>query len=189
VRGIPYRRQGEFYDGLHVPGVNKRGTGFFFHGISTAKIPGTGATLAQLTVAGYNGLNHILFGGSTYSGGDTRESDGLAGYYNFGSFKLVGGVVSEKVNGSQAKLNMDVIGVKVPLGTQANLGYLHSKAAHTRAAGTTFNISGDKVLLSYDLSKRTTTYMAWGKQRLDGKTTAGNELSSAITALGLKHNF
>jgi predicted porin len=159
------------------------------NGISTAKIPGTGATLAQLTVAGMNGLNHILFGGSTYAGGDTRESDGLAGYYNFGSFKLVGGVVSEKVNGSQAKLNMDVIGVKVPLGTQANLGYLHSKAAHTRAAGTTFNISGDKVLLSYDLSKRTTTYMAWGKQRLDGKTTAGNELSSAITALGLKHNF
>ncbi len=159
------------------------------NGINTATVGNTGATLAQLTVGGYNGLSHILYGGSTYAGGDTRESDGLAGYYNFGSFKLVGGVVSEKVNGSQAKLNMDVIGVKVPLGTQANLGYLHSKAAHTRAAGTTFNISGDKVLLSYDLSKRTTTYMAWGKQRLDGKTTAGNELSSAITALGLKHNF
>jgi predicted porin len=156
-------------------------------------VGGTGATLAQLTVGGYNGLNHILFGGSTYAGGHTRESDGLAGYYNFGAFKLVGGVVTEKVNGTQAKLDMDVIGVNIPLGEQANLGYLHSKAAHTRDSNVVtpkhFSISGDKVLLSYNLSKRTTTYYAWGKQRLDGKTAAGNEFSSAITALGLKHNF
>ena len=142
-----------------------------------------------MTVAGVNGLPHILYGGSTYAGGDTRESDGVAGFYNFGTFKLVGGFVAEKVKGSQAKLEMDVIGFKFPMGTQANLGYLYSKAAHTRAAGTTFNISGDKVLLTYDLSKRTTTYMAWGKQRLDGKTAAGYEFSSAITALGLKHSF
>jgi predicted porin len=159
------------------------------NGISTAKIPGTGATLAQLTVAGMNGLPHILYGGSTYAGGDTRESDGVAGYYNFGTFKLVGGFVTEKVKGSQAKLEMDVIGFKLPLGTQAHLGYLYSKAVHTRAAGTTFNISGDKVLLTYDLSKRTTSYLAWGKQRLDGKTTAGNEFSSQINAIGIQHKF
>lgn len=36
-RGIAYYRQGEFYDGLPVPGVIKRGKCFFFHGISTAK--------------------------------------------------------------------------------------------------------------------------------------------------------
>lgn len=36
-RGIPYYRQGEFYDNLPVPGVIKRGKCFFFHGISTAK--------------------------------------------------------------------------------------------------------------------------------------------------------
>ena len=36
-RGIPYYRQGEFYDGLSVPGVIKRGKCYFFHGISTAK--------------------------------------------------------------------------------------------------------------------------------------------------------
>ena len=159
------------------------------NGISTAKIPGTGATLAQLTVGGYNGLNHILYGGSTYTGGDTRESDGLAGYYNFGSFKLVGGFVTEKVNGTQAKLEMDVIGVKVPFGSSVNLGYLHSRAGHTRAAGTKFTISGDKLLLTYDFSKRTTAYYALGKQQLDGGTTAGNEFSSQINAIGLKHNF
>jgi len=162
--------------------------------ISSTKLPvpgggGATATLAQLTVAGVNGLPHILYGGSTYAGGDTRESDGVAGYYNFGTFKLVGGFVTEKVKGSQAKLEMDVIGFKLPLGTQAHLGYLYSKAVHTRAAGTTFNISGDKVLLTYDLSKRTTSYLAWGKQRLDGKTTAGNEFSSQINAIGIQHKF
>lgn len=36
-RGIPYFRQGEFYDGLAVPGVIKRGKCFFFHGVSTSK--------------------------------------------------------------------------------------------------------------------------------------------------------
>ena len=159
------------------------------NGIRTAKIPGTGATLAQLTVAGMNGLPHILYGGSTYAGGDTRESDGLAGYYNFGSFKLVGGFVTEKVNGTQAKLEMDVIVVKVPFGSSVNLGYLHSRAGHTRAAGTRFTISGDKLLLTYDFSKRTTAYYALGKQQLDGGTTAGNEFSSQINAIGLKHNF
>ena len=159
------------------------------NGISTAKIPGTGATLAQLTVAGLTGLPHILYGGSTYAGGDTRESDGVAGYYNFGSFKLVGGFVTEKVNGTKAKLEMDVIGVKVPFGSSVNFGYLYSKASHTRSAGTKFNISGDKFLLTYDFSKRTTAYYALGKQQLEGGTAAGNEFSSQINAIGIQHKF
>lgn len=36
-REIAYYRQGEFYDGLPVPGVIKRGKCYFFHGVSTAK--------------------------------------------------------------------------------------------------------------------------------------------------------
>lgn len=36
-RGIPYYRQGVFYDGLPVPGVIRRGKCYFFHGISTAR--------------------------------------------------------------------------------------------------------------------------------------------------------
>lgn len=36
-RGIPYFRQGVFYDGNPVPGVIKRGKCFFFHGVSTSK--------------------------------------------------------------------------------------------------------------------------------------------------------
>jgi predicted porin len=160
------------------------------NGISTDAVQGYGgATLAQLTVLGLNGLPHILYGGSTYAGGDTRESSGLAGSYDFGIVKVVGGVVTEKVKGTKAKLDMNVIGVKVPIVENINLGYLHSKADHTRAAGSEFSLSGDKLLLTYDLSKRTTAYVAYGKQKLDGGTAAGNEFSSAISALGLRHNF
>jgi hypothetical protein len=46
-RDIPYYRQGEFYDGLPVPGVIKRGKCFFFHGISTAK-NAVAATIARI---------------------------------------------------------------------------------------------------------------------------------------------
>jgi predicted porin len=147
-----------------------------------------GLTLAQLTVIGQNGLNHRLY--TSAAGGEARESDGVAGYYNFGSFKLVGGFVTEKVKGSQAKLEMDVIGVKVPFGSSVNFGYLYSKASHTRDRnGGTFNISGDKFLLTYDFSKRTTAYYALGKQQLEGGTAAGNEFSSQINAIGIQHKF
>lgn len=46
-RGIPYFRQGEFYDGLSVPGVIKRGKCYFFHGVSTAK-HAVAATIARI---------------------------------------------------------------------------------------------------------------------------------------------
>lgn len=46
-RGITYYRQGEFYDGLPIPGVIKRGKCYFFHGISTAK-NATAKTVEQL---------------------------------------------------------------------------------------------------------------------------------------------
>jgi hypothetical protein len=36
-RGIPYYRLSEYYDGLQVPGVIKRGNNYIFHGITTAK--------------------------------------------------------------------------------------------------------------------------------------------------------
>ena len=156
------------------------------NGIDSTPVFG-GLTLAQLTVVGQNGLNHRLY--TSTAGGETRESDGVAGYYNFGTFKLVGGFVTEKVKGSQAKLEMDVIGVKVPFGSSVNFGYLYSKASHTRSAGTKFNISGDKFLLTYDFSKRTTAYYALGRQQLEGGTAAGNVFSSQINAIGIQHKF
>jgi predicted porin len=170
-------------------------------GIFAASATGTNGTnksITDATLAGGNGLNHMLYWNAT--GGETRESSGLAGSYNFGIFKLIGGVVTEKVKNTNAKLDMSVIGVKVPILDQINLGYMYSKAEHTRDAkgatpympktdGTTFSLSGQKLLLTYDFSKRTTAYVAYGKQKLDGGTAKGNEFSSAISALGLRHSF
>jgi predicted porin len=102
---------------------------------------------------------------------------------------LVTGKVTERVSGTDALLAMHVLGLKIPLVEKINLGYLYSKAEHTRSTGTEFSISGSKVLLTYDFSKQTSLYYAQGKQKLDGGTAAGNEFSSAISALGLRHTF
>jgi predicted phosphodiesterase len=61
-RGIPYYRQGEFYDGLPVPGVIRRGKCYFFHGISTAK-NATAKTVEKL--AGNCVFGHTHRGEST----------------------------------------------------------------------------------------------------------------------------
>jgi predicted porin len=156
------------------------------NGIDSTPVFG-GLTLAQLTVVGQNGLDHRLF--SSASGGETRQSSGMAGSYDFGSFKLITGKVTERVKGTEAGLAMHVLGLKIPLVEKTNLGYLYSKAEHTRSTGTEFSITGNKVLLTYDFSKQTSLYYAQGKQKLDGGTTAGNEFSSAISALGLRHTF
>jgi predicted porin len=145
-----------------------------------------GRNLAELTIGGLNGLNHVLY---SSNGGDNRESSGLAGTYDFGFVKLVAGYVTEKVNGTSAKLDMNVLGAKVPLSERVNVGYLHSIAAHTREAETKFTLSGDKLLLTYDLSKRTTVYYAYGKQQLDGGTSNGYEFSTTMDAIGLRHTF
>ena len=153
---------------------------------------GVDKTVAGATLSGNNGLMHVLYGGSTYAGGDNRESSGLAGTYDFGFVKLVAGHVTEKVNGTIAKLDMDVVGAKIPIGQRVNLGYLHSIATHTSAITSPmpkFTLSGDKLLLTYDLSKRTTVYYAYGKQQLDGGTTTGNEFSTSMDAIGLRHTF
>jgi hypothetical protein len=63
-RGIPYFRQGEFYDGLSVPGVIKRGKCYFFHGVSTAKhaVAATIARIGAIYGAGSVDPYHALYG-------------------------------------------------------------------------------------------------------------------------------
>lgn len=47
ARGITYYRESEYYDGLPVPGVIKRGKCFFMHGMSTSK-NAVSATLGKI---------------------------------------------------------------------------------------------------------------------------------------------
>lgn len=53
-RGITYYRQGEFYDGLAIPGTIRRGRCYFTHGISSAK------HAAALHVQKFN--SNVVFG-------------------------------------------------------------------------------------------------------------------------------
>ena len=163
-------------------GTNGLGTAV----ILPAAVAGADLTLPQLTVAGLNGLDHRLY---TATGGETRDSQGYAGSYNFGPAKLVFGTVTEDVAGTQAKLSMNAWGVKVPVSDNVDFGYLSTKANHTRSTGTQFSLSGYKMLATYGFSKRTKAYFAKGTQKLDGGTSAGNEFSTAITSVGLNHSF
>lgn len=46
-REIPYYRQGEYYDGLSIPGIIRRGKCYFFHGFNTSK-NATAATVEKI---------------------------------------------------------------------------------------------------------------------------------------------
>jgi predicted porin len=151
-------------------------------------------TMPELTGAGLNGLDHVLY---LANGGETRDSIAYAATYNFGLAKLVWGTATEDVPSTQAKLVMNAWGVKIPVNEQIDLGYLSTKTNHTRGSitavgslpGSQFSLSGYKLLATYNLSKRTKLYWTKGYQKLDGGTAAGNEFSTARTGLGVNHNF
>jgi predicted phosphodiesterase len=77
-REIAYYRQGEFYDGLPVPGVIKRGKCFFFHGVSTAK-NAVGATVDKIA-------GNCVFGHTHRAQSNIvrRISSGIIGAWNPG---------------------------------------------------------------------------------------------------------
>lgn len=77
-RGIRYYRQGEFYDGLPVPGVIRRGKCYFTHGFTTAR---HAAAAAQIKSAG-----NIVFGHTHRAQSDItrRLGVGIVGAWNPG---------------------------------------------------------------------------------------------------------
>jgi len=140
-----------------------------------------------------NGLNHLLH---IASGGEVKKLSGTAFTYNFGFVKLVYGAGKEKVVGTTAEINLDAYGFTVPIGESTTFGYLTSQANHKRAANlvaaglsSQFRLQGERMLLSYSLSKRTSAYFASGRQKLAGGTSAGNPFSTAVSAVGLQHKF
>ena len=140
-----------------------------------------------------NGLNHMLYAAS---GGETRKLSGTALTYKLGGVKLIYGNAKEKVVGTTAEISLDAYGFSVPIGESTTFGYLTSQANHKRAANlvaaglsSQFRLQGERMLLSYSLSKRTSAYFASGRQKLAGGTSAGNPFSTAVSAVGLQHKF
>lgn len=78
ARGIRYYRNSEFYDGLPVPGVIRRGKCYFTHGFTTAK---HAAAAAQIKTAG-----NLVFGHTHRAQTDIsrRLGVGIVGVWNPG---------------------------------------------------------------------------------------------------------
>ena len=108
----------------------------------------------------------------------------LAITYDLGMAKLHYGKFSAKSGGdADQKSSSDMMGVSFPLGA-TTVGITSSSAKRTNAAGTTAKASGTRGKVSYALSKRTTVYGAFGKEKVDATTLADKQ-----TAFGLTHSF
>jgi len=131
---------------------------------------------------------------SSTTGTERRKGDGFILSYDFGPAKVVYGTLSESVEGTVAKQDMEAVGIKVPVTHKINFGYIRSKSENTRGSGqltgTNFTQSGQRMLVTYDFSKRTTAYFAKGSAKYDGPVPVVNrEFKTSINAVGIKHTF
>jgi hypothetical protein len=151
-----------------------------------------GAAAGTSTVAQLGPLSPYFTIYDSTNGGERRMASGVAASYNFGPFKLVYGNLSEKVEGTVAKQDTEVMGVKIPLAQSLDFGYIKTKSDNKRGSGaltgTNFTQSGNRMLFTYGLSKRTTAYFAKGQVKYDGRIL-GSEFKTSIDALGIQHKF
>jgi hypothetical protein len=84
------------------------------------------------------------------------------------------------------------MGVKIPLAQSLDFGYIKTRSDNKRGSGaltgTSFTQSGNRMLFTYGLSKRTTAYFAKGQVKYDGRIL-GSEFRTSIDALGIQHKF
>jgi predicted porin len=104
--------------------------------------------------------------------------------YDLGMAKLHYGSFTAKSGGdSDQKASSNMMGVSMPFGA-TTLGITSSSAKRTNAAGTAVKVSGNRMKLSYALSKRTSAYGAFGTESVDSSTATSKQ-----TAVGLTHSF
>jgi len=104
--------------------------------------------------------------------------------YDLGIATVSYGSFTDKSGGaSNQKASANIMGVSIPFGA-TTLGITSSSAKRTNAAGTAVKVSGNRMKLSYALSKRTSAYGAFGSESVDGSSAATKQ-----TAIGLKHSF
>jgi len=150
------------------------------------------AAAGTSTIAQLGALSPYFTIYDSTNGGERRMASGVAASYNLGLFKLVYGNLTEKVEGTLARQDVEVMGIKVPLSGSIDFGYLRTKSDNIRGSGaltgTSFTQSGNRMLLTYGLSKRTTAYFAKGEVRYDGRIM-GSEFKTSVDALGIQHKF
>lgn len=119
--------------------------------------------------------------------------DLLTGSYDFGVAKLVGSFnqakgTAEGLDGS-LKAKEYQIGVEVPLASNMALG-LGVAQSRLKADGENIaKTTGYSAALVYNLSKRTTAYVAVNQTKLKDELGYDAELKSTLYAVGVKHAF
>lgn len=117
-------------------------------------------------------------------GANSNKYNLLAGSYDFGVAKILGGYNTAKDNTTTDKEYQ--LGVSAPFGAATvYAGYARSK---TEVAGASSTATGYSVMGTYDLSKRTRLYAAYNNLKNNGASVAGLYKTSVLVA-GIKHSF
>lgn len=117
-------------------------------------------------------------------GANSNKYNLLAGSYDFGVAKIVGGYNTAKNNTTKDKEYQ--LGVSAPFGAATvYAGYARSK---TEVAGASSTATGYSLMGTYDLSKRTRLYAAYNNLKDNGASVNGTYKTSVLVG-GIKHSF
>ena len=130
----------------------------------------------------YTGLHDHSYTAVTTGDATVVTLAGLS--YDFGSVKVA-------YMNTQATLNSDTstvntVGVTIPFGA-FSLGYSYNTGSLTGvgSASATVNSTGHQAVLNYNLSKRTSVYVAYNQ----ATTTSSYKDSVTVSAIGIAHSF
>jgi len=173
---------------------------------TTTSLVGTTTTT---TYTGSNQMSSASIGGtataiSARTALDKTKATAIAVTYDFGMAKVFYGASTIKSGTTVAQIKTGTTGVSVPFG-EINVGYQSSteKATSdgtglalsanitsvTMATGRTVESSGNRLFVTYSLSKRTTLYGMSGKSSVDTIAGAASTLKTSTTSIGIKHGF
>jgi predicted porin len=120
----------------------------------------------------------------------TMNTMALAASYNFGSFIGFAQYFDQedKNNTAGTKTDADAIavGVRVPMG-KSTLFASYTDGEVAKSGSTKTDVSGMQLGVKYDLSKRTSAYVAYGEK--EEQATGANKSKAENLAVGVFHSF
>ena len=135
---------------------------------------------------------------------DKTKANAMALTYDFGMVKVFYGTSSIKSTTTKAQIETSTAGVSVPLGA-FNVSYAVSSEKGTSdgtglalasdittvsmASGKTVESTGNRLFVTYPMSKRTTVYALSGSAAVDSIAGVASLLKTTTTSIGIKHTF
>jgi len=130
----------------------------------------------------YTGLHDHTYAAVAAGDSTVVTLSGLS--YDFGSAKVAYMNTQATLNSDTATVN--TVGITVPMGA-FSLGYSYNTGSLTGvgSSGLTVNSTGHQAVLNYNLSKRTSAYVAYNQSL----TSSSYKDSVTVTAIGIAHSF